>query len=51
MALPVLRKPRDPALLVTLAAFLAVGPLGWSLPIVFLVLAPLSFALAWWMHR
>lgn len=51
MAAPIARKPGDPAVAVTLAAFLAVGPLGWSLPIVFLVLAPLSLALAWWRYR
>jgi hypothetical protein len=36
---------------VALAAFLAVGPMGWPLPIVFAVLAPVSLGLAWWVRR
>jgi chromate transporter len=51
MAGPVLRDWRDPGLAVGGAAFVAVGPLGWSLPLVFAVLAPLSLLLAWWMRR
>jgi chromate transporter len=51
MALPVLRVWRDPGLVVAIAAFTAVGPLGWPLPWVIAVLAPLSLALAWWVRR
>ena len=51
MAAPVLRDWRNPGLAVGAAAFLAVGPLGWSLPLVFAVLAPLSLGLAWWVRR
>ena len=51
LAGPVLRDWRDPGLAVGAAAFVAVGPLGWSLPLVFAVLAPLSLLLAWWMRR
>jgi len=34
-----------------LAAFLAIGLIGWPLPWVLLGLAPLSIALAWWERR
>jgi chromate transporter len=51
MAEPVLRDWRNPGLAVAAAAFVAVGPLGWPLPWVFAVLAPLSVALAWWVRR
>jgi chromate transporter len=51
MAEPVIRKGWDPALLTGVAAFIAIGPLGWPLPIVIAVLAPLSFGLAWWVRR
>ena len=51
MAAPLLRDWRDPGLLVAAAAFVAVGPLGWPLPWVFAILAPLSVALAWWVRR
>jgi chromate transporter len=51
MAAPLLRDWRNPGLAVAAAAFVAVGPLGWPLPWVFVVLAPLSVALAWWVRR
>jgi chromate transporter len=51
MALPLLRIWRDPGLIVAVAAFAGVGPLGWPLPWVIAVLAPLSLALAWWVRR
>jgi chromate transporter len=51
MAAPLLRDWRNPGLVVAAAAFVAVGPLGWPLPWVFAVLAPLSVALAWWVRR
>jgi chromate transporter len=51
MAAPLLRDWRNPGLVVAAAAFIAVGPLGWPLPWVFAVLAPLSVALAWWVRR
>jgi chromate transporter len=51
MALPLLRTWRDPGLIVAFAAFAAIGPLGWPLPWVIAVLAPLSLALAWWVRR
>lgn len=51
MAGPVLRNPRHPGVAIALAAFLGVGPLGWSLPLVFIALAPISLAIAWWMRR
>jgi chromate transporter len=51
MMRPVLHNYRDPALLVGVAAFVAVGPLGWSLPWCFIALAPISLALTWWWVR
>ena len=51
MALPLLATWRDPGLIVAIAAFVAIGPLGWPLPWVIIVLAPLSLALAWWVRR
>jgi chromate transporter len=51
MIAPVLRRWRDPGPAVGAAAFLAVGPLGWPLPLVFAVLAPLSLLLAWSVRR
>ena len=36
---------------VALAAFATVGPLGLPLPIAFVILAPFSLGLAWWMRR
>jgi chromate transporter len=51
MAMPVLRNTRDAGLVVGLAAFVAVGPLGWPLPWCLAVLAPVSLALAWWIRR
>jgi chromate transporter len=48
MMAPVLREWRNPALAVGAAAFVAVGPLGWPLPWVFALLAPVSLGLAWW---
>jgi len=51
MSAPIVRNLRDPAWVVTLAAFVAVGPMGWPLPIVFGVLAPVSLGLAWWVRR
>jgi chromate transporter len=51
MATPIIRSYRDPGLAVGLAAFLAVGPLGWPLPWCLAVLAPISLALAWWVRR
>ena len=51
MAAPFLRRWRDPALLVVLAAFIAVGVLRWPLPSVLIVLAPISVALAFWVRR
>jgi chromate transporter len=51
MAMPIVRTPRDPALVITLVAFIAIGPFGRSLPIVVLVLTPVSLILSWWRHR
>jgi len=51
MAAPLMRDWRNPGLAVAAAAFVAVGPLGWPLPWVFVVLAPLSVALAWCVRR
>jgi len=51
MAAPLMRDWRNPGLAVAAAAFVAVGPLGWPLPWVFMVLAPLSVALAWCVRR
>lgn len=51
MAKPILRDWRNPLLAVGAAAFLAVGPLHWSLPLVFAVLAPISIGLSWWVRR
>jgi chromate transporter len=51
MTLPVVRNHRDAGLAVGVAAFVAVGPMGWPLPWCFAVLAPISLALAWWLRR
>ena len=51
MAMPMLRRWRDPGLAVAVAGFVAVGPLGWPLPWVIAVIAPLSLGLAWWVRR
>jgi chromate transporter len=51
MSAPALRRWRDPGLGVAAAAFLAVGPFALPLPWVIAVLAPLSLAIAWWLHR
>jgi chromate transporter len=50
MLQPLLREGMA-ALLVTAAAFVAVGVLRLSLPAVLIVLAPVSIALAWWGRR
>jgi chromate transporter len=51
MTEPLLRDWRNLGFVIAIAAFVAVGPLGWPLPWVFAVLAPLSVALAWWVRR
>jgi chromate transporter len=48
MGMPVFRRGLHWAPLFALVAFVAVGPLHWPLQWVFLVLAPLSVAAAWW---
>jgi chromate transporter len=48
MARPLLRDRRFVAPLVALVTFAAVGVMQWSLPLVLLVMAPASVALAWW---
>jgi len=47
MAAPLFRKRWDWAPLIAIAAFVGVAILQWPLPWVFLVLAPISIALAW----
>lgn len=51
MARPIVRNWRNPLLAVGAAAFVAVGPLHWSLPLVFLVLAPVGIGLSWLVRR
>jgi chromate transporter len=48
MARPLLRDHKRIAPLVALVTFAAIGVMQWSLPLVLLVVAPLSVALAWW---
>jgi chromate transporter len=50
MSAPLLREGA-PALAVAAIGFLAVGFLRYPLPLVLIVLAPLSIALAWWLRR
>jgi chromate transporter len=50
MAQPMLREG-VPALLVAAAAFVAVGIMRYPLPLVLVVMAPVSIALAWWARR
>jgi chromate transporter len=47
MAAPLFRKRWDWAPLVAIAAFIGVAIIQWPLPWVFIVLAPVSIALAW----
>jgi chromate transporter len=47
MAAPLFRKRWDWAPLIAIAAFIGVAIMQWPLPLVFLVLAPVSVALAW----
>ena len=47
MAAPLFRKRWDWAPLVAIAAFIGVAIIQWPLPLVFIVLAPVSIALAW----
>jgi membrane protein implicated in regulation of membrane protease activity len=47
MAAPLFRKRRDWAPLIAIAAFVGVAIMQWPLPLVFVVLAPISIALAW----
>lgn len=47
MAEPLFRKRWDWAPLIAIAAFVGVAIMQWPLPLVFAVLAPVSFALAW----
>jgi chromate transporter len=47
MAAPLFRKRWDWAPLVAIAAFIGVAIIQWPLPWVFIVLAPISIALAW----
>jgi chromate transporter len=47
MAAPLFRKRWDWAPLVAIAAFIGVAIVQWPLPWVFIVLAPISIALAW----
>jgi chromate transporter len=51
MAQPLFRKDGAREIAVAAVAFLAVGLLQVSLPLVLVVLAPLSIALAWWRLR
>jgi chromate transporter len=41
----------SPAPFVALAAFAAIGIMRWPLPLVLVVMAPISIALAWWARR
>jgi chromate transporter len=47
MAVPLFRERRDWAPFVAIAAFIGVAIMQWPLPLVFVVLAPISVALAW----
>lgn len=47
MAAPLFRERRDWAPFVAIAAFAGVAIMQWPLPLVFVVLAPISVALAW----
>ena len=48
MAEPLLRRPPGPAHGIAAAGFVAIGLLRLNLPLVLLVLVPLSIAFAWW---
>ncbi len=48
MGLALLRRHSWPAALVACAAVVLVGLAGWPLPIVLIILVPVSIALAWW---
>ena len=50
MSLPLLRQ-LSPALFVAAAAFVAVGIMRYPLPLVLIVMAPVSIALVWWTRR
>jgi chromate transporter len=47
MAAPLFRKRWDWAPFIAIAAFVGVAIMQWPLPLVFVVLAPVSIALAW----
>jgi chromate transporter len=47
MAVPLFRERRDWAPFIAIAAFAGVAIMQWPLPLVFVVLAPISVALAW----
>ena len=47
MAAPLFRRRWDWAPLIAIAAFIGVAIIQWPLPLVFAVLAPISFAFAW----
>jgi chromate transporter len=47
MALPLFRNGTITAPLISLATFIAIGLIHWSLPLVLMVLVPLSIAIAW----
>jgi chromate transport protein ChrA len=47
MAAPLFRKRWDWAPLIAIAAFVGVAIMQWPLPLVFVVLAPISIGLAW----
>jgi chromate transporter len=47
MAAPIFRKRWDFGPPIAIAAFIGVALMHWPLPLVFLVLAPVSVALAW----
>ena len=51
MAAPLFRRGAAVPLLIAALAFTGVGVLTWSLPVVLIVLAPLSIAFAWWRLR
>jgi chromate transporter len=51
MAQPLFNKGFGLAPVIAVATFIAVGPLRLSLPLVLLVMAPTSVALAWWLRR
>ncbi len=50
MSLPLLRR-LSPAPFVAAAAFVAVGVMRFPLPLVLIVMAPISIALVWWTRR